>query len=130
MKTILIDGQWQTAASGETINVFNPSTGRVFTQLARGTKDEVDRAVQAARDTYHSVWRHISATERGRILLKLAGFIQDNAAEIAKRESEDTGKPRKLAESDVTALARYFEFYGMSADKHHADVIPYRKNFR
>lgn len=74
-------------------------------------------------------WGQYSATERGRILLNIGARILENAEEIAKVESQDTGKPLHLARSDIAASARYFEYYGSAADKHHGEVIPYLNNY-
>ncbi len=70
-------------------------------------------------------WGSWSALERGRLLCRIGEEILLHAEQIAKIESSDTGKPLHLARNDVAVLARYFEFYGTAADKHHGQVIPY-----
>lgn len=129
MKTILINGTWREASEEGLIEVLEPSTGRVFTELSRGQKEDIDQAVGAARKAFENDWGEYSATERGRLLLKISNAILENADEIARVESQDTGKPLHLARNDISALARYFEFYGTAADKHHGEVIPYLNNY-
>lgn len=129
MKTILINGTWREASEEGLIEVLEPSTGRVFTELSRGQKEDIDQAVGAARNAFENDWGEYSATERGRLLLKISNAILEYADEIARVESQDTGKPLHLARNDISALARYFEFYGTAADKHHGEVIPYLNNY-
>lgn len=129
MKTILINGTWREASEEGLIEVLEPSTGRVFTELSRGQKEDIDQAVGAARNAFENDWGEYSATDRGRLLLKISNAILEYADEIARVESQDTGKPLHLARNDISALARYFEFYGTAADKHHGEVIPYLNNY-
>jgi aldehyde dehydrogenase (NAD+) len=125
---LLIGGD-RPAASGGTIPVVNPSDGRVFAEIGRGTADDVDRAVRAARAAADGAWGRTTATERGRLLTKLAQAVLDRAEAIAAIEAADTGKPLKQARADAAALARYLEFYGGAADKHHGTTIPYQQGY-
>jgi aldehyde dehydrogenase (NAD+) len=129
MGTILINGNWVDAVSGETIDVINPSTGDVFSKLSRGKSEDVDRAVQAAGRALEGEWGRLSATERGRLLCRLGQLILDNAEDLAQIEARDTGKPLTVARNDVKVVARYFEFYGTAADKIHGQTIPYLDGF-
>lgn len=125
-KGVFINNGWRPAASGRVLDVYAPAEGRVFAQIAAGTKDDVDAAVKAAR---HAVeegpWSRLTATERGRLLSKLAVAIADNAEALAQLEARDTGKPMKQARADIAAASRYFEFYGGAADKLHGETIPF-----
>lgn len=129
MKTILINGQWLAAHDERLIDVDEPSTGKVFTQVSRGGEWEVNAAVQSARQALNSNWGRFTAAERGRLLVKIGNRILQQAKEIAQIESRDTGKPLHLAERDIVVLARYFEYYGAAADKHHGEVIPYLNGY-
>jgi aldehyde dehydrogenase (NAD+) len=123
----LIDGEIVDRADETGIDVVDPSTGKVFARLPRGGKAQVDRAVQAARAAFEGAWGEKSALERGRILTKLSTLIMEHFDELAELESRDTGKPMKQARADITATARYFEYYGAAADKHHGETIPYTR---
>lgn len=125
MNTLFIDGQAVQAASGESIPVYSPVTGEAYDQIARGGEADIDRAVQAARKALSGEWGKFSATERGRILVRIGTKVLENIDELAAIEAKDTGKPLALARKDIEALARYFEFYGGAADKVHGEVIPY-----
>ncbi len=120
----LIDGR-HVAADGGTINVIDPADGQVFTTIPRSDARDIDAAVQAASKAFHGPWGRFTATERGRVLSRLAAAILDRHAELAELECRDTGKPISQARVDITACARYFEYYGGAADKLHGETIPY-----
>ncbi|MDQ8030388.1 aldehyde dehydrogenase [Bordetella genomosp. 1] len=129
MKQHFIDNRPVAGSSGESIDVIDPSTGETFDQLARGNAADIDLAVQAARRAYEGAWGKLSAAERGRLMLKLAVKILDHHDELTQIESRDCGKPIKQARADVTAVARYFEFYGGAADKLMGETIPYQAGY-
>jgi aldehyde dehydrogenase (NAD+) len=85
----------------------------------------VDAAVAAARRAFEGAWGTLTATERGRLLMRLANAVEAEADGLAALETRDNGKPLKQARADAVALARYLEFYGSAADKLHGDTIPY-----
>ena len=121
----LIGGRDVPSSEGTFLDVVSPVDGNVFAQIAAGTSRDVDAAVFAAREASDGVWGKLTATERGRLLLKLAQAIEGCADELAELESRDNGKPLRQARADATALARYLEYYGTAADKLHGDVVPY-----
>ncbi len=121
----LVDGRHVPAATGETIPVIDPADGRPFTEIARSDARDVDAAVHAARKAFHGAWGKFTATERGRVLAKLAQAILAHQDELAELECRDTGKPISQARVDIAACARYFEYYAGAADKLHGETIPY-----
>ncbi len=122
----LIGGNWQPASDGRTVDMVSPSDGQVFARIARGTKADVDAAVRAARHAFEEgTWGKMTAVERGRLMTKLGEAILSNHEELSQLEARDCGKPMKQARADITAAARYFEFYGGAADKYHGDTIPF-----
>jgi aldehyde dehydrogenase (NAD+) len=125
MNQLFIGGRWMAAQDGRTLPVVNPADGVTFDQIPRGTAHEVDLAVKAARTALEGAWGKLTATERGRLLIKLGQKVLDHHAELAALEARDTGKPMTTARNDITVLARYFEFYGSAADKLHGEVIPF-----
>lgn len=123
---VFINNQWRASTSGRVVDVYAPAEGRVFAQIAAGSAADVDAAVKAARFAVEAgTWSRLTATERGRLLSKLAVAITDHAEELALLEARDTGKPMKQARADMVAAARYFEFYGGAADKLHGETIPF-----
>lgn len=129
MATLLIDGKWVSATGGQTIDVINPCDAKAYGTLDRGTAADVDLAVKAARLAMDGAWGKLTATERGRILVKTGELILKNAEQIAQIEARDTGKPMSVARADVVAVARYFEYYGGAADKLHGEQIPYLNGY-
>src|SRR3712207_9456355 len=82
-----IGGEDVAAASGETLDALNPTTGRAWATLALGGAEDVDRAVRAAHRGFESeAWRALSPTRRGRLMMRLADLIAGRAEEIAAIE--------------------------------------------
>ena len=129
MPTLLIDGKWVASVSGQTIDVINPCDGKSFTQIDRGNAADIDLAVAAAQRALDGAWGKMTATERGRILMRFGELIVKNAEEVAQIEARDTGKPLSVARADIVAVARYFEYYGGAADKVHGEQIPYMNGY-
>jgi aldehyde dehydrogenase (NAD+) len=122
----LIGGRWQPASDGRTLDMISPSDGQAFASIARGTRADVDAAVAAARRAFEEgSWGRMTAIERGRLMAKLGEAILAHHEELAQLEARDCGKPLKQARADITAAARYFEFYGAAADKFHGETIPF-----
>ena len=124
-----INGQWVAASNGQTLPVIDPSTGEVFDQLARGNATDIDKAVAAARAALSGPWSRLTATERGRILMKMSQLILERIEPLSQLEARDTGKPISQARNDIVAAARYCEFYGGAADKLHGQQIPYMTDY-
>ncbi len=118
-------GQWVAPASGEYLELENPSTGQGITSIARGSAEDIDAAVDAARSAMNGEWGRATALERGRVLTRLSGLVLDHVEVLARLEAADVGKPLTQARADAVALARYMEFYGGAADKVHGETIPY-----
>ena len=129
MSSMFIGGKWVAAASGETISVLSPVDGEAFGTIARGRDVDVDTAVRAAERALSGPWGRMTATDRGRVLSRLAQKISDHAEDLAQLEARDTGKPLTTARNDMAVLARYFEFYGGAADKIHGQIIPFLEGY-
>src|ERR1044071_9372554 len=84
---LLIDNKWVESASGRMFPTINPATGEEICRVAEADKEDVDRAVTAARRAFNGTWRRIAAAERGRLLNKLADLIEAHADELAMLES-------------------------------------------
>ncbi|WP_017773201.1 aldehyde dehydrogenase family protein [Paraburkholderia kururiensis] len=124
-----IGGEWCPPSNGETIAVLDPSDGKPYSRIARGTAADVERAVQAAQTAFGGAWGAASAAERGRVLYRLSMLVAACGEELAQIEARDTGKPLKQARADAAALARYFEFYAGAADKLHGETLPYQAGY-
>jgi len=88
-----IDGAW-SAGSGAVMTVENPATGRPLAEVADASRADVGRAVAAARAAfYDGRWSRLTPAERSKTLWKLADLMEARAEELARVESENTGKP-------------------------------------
>jgi len=125
----LIGREVVPARPDATLPVIDPSTGETFGAIARGTAADMDAAVAAARAALDGEWGALTATQRGRLMIALAGLIRGHADELTALEVRDVGKPVRQARADAIACARYFEFYGEAADKVHGETIPYQDGY-
>jgi acyl-CoA reductase-like NAD-dependent aldehyde dehydrogenase len=127
-RQLVIDGAHRASSSGETFDVFNPSTGDVLCSVARGTTEDVEAAVRGARKAF-AEWRETTPLERGRILARAGQLLTERQAEFADVECRDAGKPMKQAITDTVVAARYFEYYSGFADKLYGRTIPLGPDF-
>ena len=126
---VFIGGRWFLPASGETLPLEDPSTGKEIGRIARGSAEDIDNAVTAAQEALAGEWGALAAAERGRILMRLSWLISQKVEELAEIEATDVGKPLAQARNDAIALARYMEFYGGAADKLMGETIPFQNGF-
>src|SRR5260370_38530984 len=93
-RKMLINGRWVNAASGKTFPSYNPATREVLAQVAEGDREDIEQAVKAARQAFvHGPWRRRTASERGRLIWKLADLLEAKPEDFAYLESFDTGEP-------------------------------------
>jgi aldehyde dehydrogenase (NAD+) len=128
---MLIGGQWVSAKSGKTFETHDPSTGEVICRVAEADAADVDLAVAAARKAFESgPWSRTNASDRGRILNKLADLIEEHQDELAALESLDNGKPVSVAlAADLPLVVKCYRYYAGWADKNHGKTIPIDGNF-
>ncbi len=128
---LLIGGQWRDAASGKTFATINPATGETLTTLADAGTADLEAAVQAARTAFESgPWPAMAASDRAKILFKMADLIEQRLDRIATLETLDNGKP--IFESryvDVPMVAEVFRYYGGWCTKIHGETIPVKGPF-
>jgi phenylacetaldehyde dehydrogenase len=126
-RPMLINGKWVNAASGKTFPTYNPATGDVITQVAEGDKEDIDRAVAAARAAFDQKgpWRNLTSSQRGRLIWKLADLLEKHAEEFAQLESLDQGKPLTLARvADLPSSIDQLHYYAGWATKIEGNTIP------
>src|SRR5271163_1508177 len=127
---LLINNRWVPSESGKTFPTINPSTGEEICQVAEADAADVDKAVTSARAAFEGPWRKLRASERGRLLHRLADLIEKNADELARLETLDNGKPISVAKAvDVRATAGCYRYFAGWADKVHGKTIPIDGNY-
>jgi acyl-CoA reductase-like NAD-dependent aldehyde dehydrogenase len=122
---LLIDGQWVEAS--KSFDTVNPATGEALTRIGEASAADLDRAVTAARRAFEDrggAWRKLSASERGRLLWRLADLVEQNIDELAELETLDNGKP--IFESryvDMPMVADVLRYYAGLATKIHGETV-------
>ena len=124
----IIDGERRGAISGEWIDSYNPYEGRPWARIPRCMDDDVNAAVTAAKRAFHSPeWSGMTATERGKLLVRLAELVEGRAEQFGALETRDNGK----LVAEMTAQARYlaesYRYFGGLADKIEGRVLPLDK---
>ena len=124
-KQLLIDGKWCNALAGESIETFNPATGRVLATLARGRQADVDVAVAAARRAFNGPWSKFTPAERQQVLVRFAELFEKNFDEITMLESLDMGAPlmTRLRPSK-NAVVQTILYYSAQARAISGETIP------
>jgi phenylacetaldehyde dehydrogenase len=130
-RKMLIDGKWVEAASGKTFPVYNPATGEVMAQVAEGDREDINRAVKAARTAFDSgVWTDMPVSQRGRLIWKLGDLIEQHLEEFAQLESLDNGKPLAVARvADVPLAVDLFRYMAGWATKIEGNTIPFSPKY-
>ncbi|MGA8869818.1 MAG: aldehyde dehydrogenase family protein [Candidatus Acidiferrales bacterium] len=125
-RQMLINGKWVDAASGKTFPTYNPATGEVLAHVAEGDKEDIDRAVAAARAAFDKgPWRNITPSERGRVIWKLADLLEKRLEEFAQLECLDQGKPLGLTRMvDIPTSIDQLRYYAGWATKVEGSTIP------
>ena len=128
---LLINNRWIASESGKTFATINPATGEEICQVAEADAGDVDIAVKAARAAFErGPWRKTLASERGRLLNRLADLIERHADELAALESMDNGKPVSVARAvDVPASVSCYRYFAGWADKIQGKTIPVDGDF-
>lgn len=126
---LFIDGAFVDSVEGATIDVLSPHDNSLITRIAEGRTADIDRAVAAAAAAFPA-WAATSASERGRLLLKLADRIEAEAEALAYLETIDTGHPLRDSKTlDVPRTALCFRYFGGMADKIEGSVVPVDAGF-
>ncbi|NLG21162.1 MAG: aldehyde dehydrogenase family protein [Actinomycetales bacterium] len=113
----------QDVASAETFDNIDPATGQSLGGVSRGGTEEVDRAVTVGAAAQRD-WVRSTPEERSDLLTAWAALVARDAEELARLESEDTGKPISQARTDSAVAARYLRFYAHAIDSYYGQTIP------
>ena len=128
---LLVNGKWTDAASGKTFPTYNPATGEVLAHVAEGDREDIDRAVRAARAAFDSgPWSKLTPAERAKLIWKLAELVDKHNEEFAQLESLDNGKPASVARvADVPLTSELFRYMAGWATKIEGNTIPIGRKF-
>lgn len=119
-----IDGHWQASLSGETIETFNPATGKVLATLARGRREDVDLAVKAARQAFQGPWSRFTPFERYSLMQRVCEVLDKNFEELATLESLDMGAPISRTRAMKNSLFQTIQYFASQAMNWSGTTIP------
>jgi len=116
---LLINGKWVEAASGKTFASYNPATGDVLATIAEGDREDINRAVAAARAAFDTgPWSTMPPAGRAKLIWKLADLLEKHAEEFAQLESLDNGKPLTIARvADLPLSIEHIRYHAGWATK-------------
>ena len=122
---MLIGGTRTGAHAGRTLEVYDPSTGRAFTEVPRGDVGDVDAAVAAAREAHEDRrWSGLRPGKRTDVLFKLGELIKRNIPELSQLESLDAGKPVKISSGEMWLAGETFRYYAGWPTKMYGETNP------
>ena len=111
---MFVGGEFVDSTSGETMEVLNPATGEVIAEVPKGTAEDVDRAVDAAKKAWGE-WQSKTPKDRMALLLALADVIDEHAEELARLESLNVGKPWWVAVDEPGMMSDNLRFFAGAA---------------
>jgi 1-pyrroline dehydrogenase len=112
---MFINGEFVDGVSGEMQLVYNPATAEAIAEVPKGTKEDVDRAVRAAKEAFERGWFDSTPGERMSMLLKLADRIDEHAEELGRLEAENVGKPIEVSMADLPFISDNLRFFAGGA---------------
>ena len=122
-KRMLINGEWVRAASGKTFESRNPATGDVLATVAEGDKEDIDRAVAAARAAFEGSWSKWKPYERQALLLKIAEIVEKHYDELSMLDTLDMGAPIARTQGTKQRVLGMLRWYAGMATSIHGETI-------
>ena len=119
-----INGNHIDPSNNDTFDSNDPYTGEVWAKIARGSENEINLAVSAAKDALDGEWGSYSPSKRGKLLLSLAELSEKNAERLAEIEVRDNGKLMAEMAAQTAYMGEWYRYYGGLADKIEGTVIP------
>src|SRR5690242_1747188 len=123
-KRMLISGEWVDSLSGKTFATHNPATGETLAQVAEAGREDINRAVAAARRAFTGPWAKSKPAHRQLLLFRLAELIDKHTEELATLEVLDSGMPITVARKAlIPRVAELVRYYAGWATKIHGETI-------
>lgn len=122
---LLIGNESRESSSGERFKVYNPATGEVLAEVAKGTVEDVNAAVTAAKQAFESgLWAKATPAKRGKLLQKLVQLMEDRMEDLVRLESLNCGKPISACRAEIAQAIEVVDFFAGAATKIYGDTIP------
>lgn len=122
-RQMFIGGLWVDAASGQTFETRNPATGEVIATIPRGGKQDIERAVAAARNAFDGPWSRFKPHERQKLLLRIADLFERQWEEICISDTTDMGLPIARAMANANRVMGMLRYYAGMATALHGQTI-------
>jgi succinate-semialdehyde dehydrogenase/glutarate-semialdehyde dehydrogenase len=122
---LFINGQWQDAADGRSLAVFNPATGKEIGRVAQAGKADLDKALEAAQKGFET-WRDMPPADRAKIMRTAAALIRERAGEIAPLLTQEQGKPLAEAKGETLAASDLIEWFADEGLRVYGRLVPSR----
>jgi len=122
-KGLFYAGKWQSPKSGETKETYSPGNGKVIDKIEQAGADDVEAAVQAAHEAFHS-WKLTPPAQRAATLRKAANVMREHAAELALLDALNTGNPVAEMLSDANVAAANMDYFAGSIPMLKGETIP------
>jgi acyl-CoA reductase-like NAD-dependent aldehyde dehydrogenase len=124
---LVLAGERTGAVDGAAYEVVEPGTGEVLAEVAEAGVEDAKRAVDAAARAFdEGAWRRMSATDRGRVLLRATILLREREEAFAQAESRNAGKPIAAARAEIGVVANVLEYWAGAANKIFGETIPVR----
>jgi acyl-CoA reductase-like NAD-dependent aldehyde dehydrogenase len=125
IELLVLGGERRSATDDKTFAVIEPATGKPFAEVAQAGTEDAELAVQLAHRAFEKgSWPRLSATERGRVLLRTATLVRERMEDLAVIEARNAGKPIRDARGEIGLVANVFEYWGGAANKIFGETIP------
>ncbi|MED4601381.1 aldehyde dehydrogenase [Paenibacillus validus] len=121
---MLIKGRWVDSSTKERFPSINPFNQEVWSEIPQASEEDVNEAIEAARTTFDTSWKHVNGLERARLLMKFADLLDEDAERMAALETTDNGKVIRETTNQMHFAARNYRFFAGYADKLYGEVIP------
>nr|AVR59242.1 aldehyde dehydrogenase 1 [Platynereis dumerilii] len=128
---LFINNEFRDSVKAKTFPTYNPCNGQMICQVQEAAKEDVDIAVEAARKAmeFGSQWRTMDASERGKLIGKLADLLERDIDYVVSLETLDNGKPFSASKDDLEHSATVLRYYAGWADKICGKTIPVDGDF-
>lgn len=125
---LYIDGKFSEGSAEQTLSCVNPATGEVWATSAAASEADVGNAVAAARRALSDpAWAGLTATQRSKLIHKLANLIEENATKLGEIETTDSGKLAAETMAQSAYVAEYYRYFAGLADKIEGATLPIDK---
>lgn len=125
---MIINGERVDSSSGERFTTYNPATGQPLAEVAKATVEDVNKAVEAARNAFENgKWRRYTVGRRARVMMKIAEIMRARFNELVELEVLNSGKSLSAAQGQIKQAIEDFEFYAGAIVGHRGEVnnMPY-----